>query len=232
MSSQTGKKTSNKYDTPRRDVKKTPRFRGLFAVIFFILSIFSLIGYFNAEGAFIGFFVGLVKNLVGPGFFAVPPVLMLCAVILCFHRGRPVKLRVGCALVLIIMAGCLAHLFMNTPQYTRGEGMFAALWNDGGDLVSGGIIGGSITELFYWLFHTIGAAIVLICLSLFFLLTAINKTVVGIVDAIKDREPRYNEFPPDSNKPVYPATIPQNGRGTYGQSVRSKRKNIDIPIDY
>ena len=232
MSNQTGNKKSDKTNKSRRELSRNPRFRGLFAVIFFILSIFSFIGYFNAEGAFIGFFVGLIQSLVGPGFFAVPPVLMLCAVILCFHRGRPVRLRVGCALALIVMAGSLAHLFMNTPEYIRGEGMAASLWRDGGSLVSGGFLSGSITELFHWLFHTVGAAIVLICLSAFFLLAAINKTVVGIVDAIKDREPKYTAYPPDNDKPVEPLYMPHNKRNVSGAAARTRRRNIDIPIDY
>jgi S-DNA-T family DNA segregation ATPase FtsK/SpoIIIE len=53
----------------------------------------------------------LLKGLLGWGFYAVAPVLFLCAVILAFHRGRPVRLRSVCALLLPLAVGALVHLF-------------------------------------------------------------------------------------------------------------------------
>ena len=230
------KKSDNRADSSSVGLVKRPIRREIAAAICFLLAVFSFIGYFSAEGAFIGFFVGLVRGFVGPGFFALPPVLLLCSTILCFHRGRPVRMRVICALSVIVMIGSLSHLFMGTADYVLGEGMFAQLWSDGRELRAGGILAGSITQLFHWLFHTVGAAIVLISMSAFFLLTALNKTIVGVVDAIRNRESR-DIFPPysveqEDYKDSGPAHNHDSKRHPASRASKRVRKSIDIPIDY
>ncbi len=85
--------------------------REILAGVFLLLGIFSLLGYFRTSGIFIDFFSNLLKGLLGWGFYAVAPVLFLCAVILAFHRGRPVRLRSVCALLLPLAVGALVHLF-------------------------------------------------------------------------------------------------------------------------
>ena len=79
------------------------------AVVCLLLAIFSSFGYFKMEAIFITFFVGLVKGLVGYGFWLVPPALLLGAYILAFHRGRPVRLRLTCALLLPLMVAGVFH---------------------------------------------------------------------------------------------------------------------------
>lgn len=79
------------------------------AVICLLLAIFSAFGYFHMKALFIDFFCGLVKGLFGYGFWLVPPALLLGSYILAFHRGRPVALRLTCALSL---PGYLPALFM------------------------------------------------------------------------------------------------------------------------
>jgi len=229
------KKSTSKKNTSR--TKKSPReqaapskYRGLAAVIVFILSIFAFVSYFTTEGAFIGFFVGLVRGLVGPGYFALAPVLLLCSAILSFHRGRPIRLRVTSALLLILMTGALAHIFMNTREYSLGDGMMAYLWSDGSDLRGGGVFSGALAELFHWLFHTIGATIVLICISAFFLLVATNKTVVGIVDTVKSRAPRrYKESDFESDSEREPSK--NDAQTIIPARSRRQRRSIDIPLD-
>jgi S-DNA-T family DNA segregation ATPase FtsK/SpoIIIE len=224
------KKTSKNTKKSAREQAAPSKYRGLAAVIVLLLSIFALISYFTTEGAFIGFFAGLVLGLVGPGYFALAPVLLLCAAILCFHRGRPIRLRVTSALMLIIMTGALAHIFMNTREYSLGDGMMAYLWRDGADLLGGGVISGALAELFHWLFHTVASTIVLICISTFFLLVAINKTVVGIADTIKSRASRrYNES--DYDVDSEPATVKTDKHKIVPPRSRRQRRNLDIPLD-
>ena len=57
--------------TARGSGAKTPRRREIMAAVFFILAAFSFIAYFSTDGAFIGVFAGLVKGLVGRGFYAL-----------------------------------------------------------------------------------------------------------------------------------------------------------------
>jgi|GEM_PF-3887686 len=60
------------------------------AVVFFILSICALSGYFAASGIFITWFSDFLRGLIGWGYYTAPPLMFICAVILAFHRGRPV----------------------------------------------------------------------------------------------------------------------------------------------
>ena len=65
-----------------------------------LLAIFAALGYFHIQAIFIDFFCGLVKGLIGYGFLLLPPMLLVASGILAFHRGRPGRLRVWCALLL------------------------------------------------------------------------------------------------------------------------------------
>jgi S-DNA-T family DNA segregation ATPase FtsK/SpoIIIE len=211
---------------------KAPFRREIGAVVCLLLGIFSLIGYFNGSGVFIGFFCGLIKGLVGWGYYAIPPLLFLCAVILTFHRGRPVSFRVSCTLMLSIVIGALAHLFFCKKSYDISMAMFEQLWIDGRGMLGGGVLGGLLTEMFTYLFSKVGAAVVLFCAMIFLLLTSLNKTISGIVDAYRNRERRAYELQP---VPIQPIREPEPARGYEPtkpqESARGKRKLIDIPVD-
>ena len=209
---------------------KPPRRREIMASICFILAVFSFIGYWNTDGAFIKLFIDLVKGLVGHGFFALPPVLLLCSVILSFHKGRPVQFRVICSLLLAVLTGALAHRFACEPIGDISFGMFSGLWEKGLALESGGAVGGSITEVFTWMFGSIGAAVILICASLFLLLAAFNRTIAGVVDAIRNRE-RRRYIPEPEPEPVPPHPYPAPAPWRRDPSRPKSKKVIDIPID-
>ena len=70
-----------------------PYRREIGGVVCFLLAIFASFGYFSMEAIFIDLFCGLIKSLLGYGFWLTPPALLLGAYILIFHRGRPVRLR-------------------------------------------------------------------------------------------------------------------------------------------
>ena len=218
------RKSSREHSRTRGDSGRTPRRREITAAVFFLLAVFSFIGYWGGDGVFIGFFTGIVKGFVGAGFFALAPVLLLSAVILCFHRGRPVRFRVVSALLLTVTVGALAHIFAETPEYEFSFAMISGLWSDGRALDAGGVVAGSLAELFLWLFGMIGSTIVFICMALFLLLSALNKTIVGFIDALRNRERReyvpqpQPESAPPARKPDTPAPS-------------KRRKVIDIPLD-
>jgi len=211
----------------QRSRAKPPRRREILAAICFILAVFSFIGYFNTEGAFIGFFIGLVKNLVGYGFYALTPVLLLCSIILSFHRGRPVLFRTVCTLLLPVITGALLHLFTSQLRSGLSFGMFPELWSAGKTLDSGGAIGGALAEAFYLLFAKAGAAVVLISASLFLTMSSLNITLAGIADAIGRRERRqYIPEPEPEPLPEQPLYAPKRG------APAKRKRAIDIPIDY
>jgi len=197
------------------------------AAVFFVLAAFSFIAYFSTDGAFIGFFIGLVKGLIGQGFYALAPVLFLCAVILTFHRGRPVRFRVICTLLLCIMTGALMHLFTSELMDDLSPGMFPALWRAGAELSAGGAISGALAEVFHWLFGKIGAAVVLVCAALFLLLTAFNRTIAGIVDAIRNR--KSVQYIPDPEPEPAAGEPPQKVQKS--ASTPKWRKAVHVPLD-
>ena len=76
-----------------------------------LLALFGAIGYFKTgEGAVIALFCNLLKGLCGYGFYIAPPMLLISAVILLFHRGRPVRLRLAGTLSLPGLVGAVLHL--------------------------------------------------------------------------------------------------------------------------
>jgi len=103
--------SSNTRSQPE-SLAKPPRRREVMAVICFIVGIFSFIGYFDTEPVFIAFLTGFVKRLIGFGYYALPPALIMCSVILAFHKGRPILMRTICTVSLTIITGALIHLFL------------------------------------------------------------------------------------------------------------------------
>ena len=79
------------------------------AGICLLLAIFTIFGCFHIQALFIDALCGLIKGLIGYGFWLMPPALLLASFILAFHRGRPVRLRVFCALMLPLMFSCVVH---------------------------------------------------------------------------------------------------------------------------
>jgi S-DNA-T family DNA segregation ATPase FtsK/SpoIIIE len=223
---------------PPDQKKDRPHRREIGAVILLLLGIFSIISYFSASGVFIGFFSSLMKGLLGYGYYAVPPLLFLCAVILGFHRGRPVRFRIVCALLLSVSLSALLHLFISKTAYRIEFAMLKELWNRGELLRSGGALGGAFSEIFTYLFSKVGAAILFIATSAFFLLAALNKTIAGFVDAYRRRE-KY-EPEPRPAAPVRGATPARDltpvrdmtpGAGSRQDILRSGGRVIDIPLD-
>ncbi|SHH91195.1 DNA segregation ATPase FtsK/SpoIIIE, S-DNA-T family [Sporobacter termitidis DSM 10068] len=227
-----GKTTSRQTAAPRRRDKTHAREAG--AIFCLVLGVFSIISYFSASGVFIGFFSSLLKGLLGWGYYTVPPLLIFCAVILGFHRGRPVRFRVTCTLLLSVSVAALLHLLISRISYEVSFPMFKELWLNGTALHSGGVLGGALSEIFTYLFSKIGAAVVLICSSVFFLLAALNKTIAGLIDAYRNRE-RYAPEPEPERVPA-PARAAAPARETpIGRSqpemVRFGGRVIDIPLD-
>jgi len=227
--SATAKNGSQPRSRPNQSVAKTPHRREIMAAVCFLLSIFTFIGYWNSDGVFIGFFCGLAKGLVGGGFYAVPPALLICSLILTFHRGRPVRFRVVSMLLLTVVTGSLIHLFAGGADYSISLRLFVDLWKDGRALHAGGSISGFLSEIFKWLFAKAGAAIVFICAAVFLLLSAFNRTIAGIVDSIKRRERRVYVPEPEPEPQVRRET-PYTQKQTAAAQPKQKR-NIDIPLD-
>jgi len=237
-----GSRSKSAGATQESSISKPPRRREIMAIVCFIIGVFSFIGYFDTEPVFIGFLTGFVRRLIGLGYYALPPALIMCSVILAFHRGRPILLRTICTLSLTIVTGALVHLFIvDVEKYEFSFAMIGELWRTGALQESGGVISGTFSELFFWLFGKIGAAIALICAALILAMIAFNATISGLIEAFSKRERRQYVPEPEYDSSAVFGTkadernqnYPQRSNRKYRSSIIPlwKRKKIDIPLD-
>ncbi len=199
-----------------------------------LLAFFAAFGYFNVHALFIDFFVGLLKGLFGYGFWFAPPALLVASYVLGFHRGRPVRLRLWCTLLLPVLFGCILHLFLYTNDVTWSFKLFAEFWISGRAMGSGGAISGMLAFVFAVVFSKIGSLVVFIVLALLMLLAAFNMTVVDIVDAIRNRP--HVEYELEEDLPPPPKRRVRDPEPEYEpvpEPIKPKkvRAAIDIPMD-
>jgi len=226
---------------PEISTSKPPRRREITAIVCFIIGVFSFIGYFDTEPVFMAFLTGFVRRLIGYGYYALPPALIMCAVVLAFHKGRPVLLRTICTGLVTVVTGAVMHLFTSDISYEFSFVMIGELWRNGAELESGGVISGAISELFMMLFGKIGAAIALICVAALLIMIAFNATISGLIEAFSRREKRQYvpEYEPEYESSNIDTPHPDNSRYQQRQSrpyrhplIPSwKKKKIDIPLD-
>jgi len=192
------------------------------------MAIFTALGYTSATGWLIQGLRTLISGLIGWGFFVVPPVLLAIAVILAFHRGRPVRLRVVAAAMIPVFFGAFLHLFLASPLI--GSSMFAELWESGQEMRSGGVISGLLANGLENMVSIVGAVAVLVFCFGFALLFISNKSLTDLIDWFKNCERReyepepeyeYEEDPYEDAPPVQPMQA----------SAPRRRGPIDIPLD-
>ena len=157
------------------------------AVVCLLLAIFSAFGYFHIQAIFIDFFCGLVKGLIGYGYWLLPPMLLVASGILLFHRGRPVRLRVWCALLTPVLAGGLLHLILAKGPYEWNAALVKTLWTQGEALQSGGVVSGAAALGLSAVFSPIGAGIILVLVALILLMAAFRISPVELVDKLRAR---------------------------------------------
>ena len=231
------KTTSSASGSGKRSTQKQqprPIRREVGAVVCLILAVFAALGYFQLDGIFINFFCHLLEGLIGYGFYLAPVMLLMTSYILAFHRGRPVRLRMWCALLLPVILGAVIHLFAaGEAVYPAGVKIVSALWKDGLLLKSGGVAAGLLAIGFKKLFSTAGAAIVLIVLGFLMVLGACNRTVLDLADAAKDRKRvEYDEDDYPEPEPKKPRRAEKEEEPAPVQEpVRKSRPVIDIPVE-
>ena len=143
MASTTQKKTPAKKTTPpakksggSRSKKpaqpqKKPIRREVWGVILLILTLCVTVSYFHVSAIFLDWFAALIKGLFGYGYYLAAPALLLSSLILLFHYGRPVRLRVACALLLPLLFGAVGHLLLCKEVFASSLGVVPKLWASG-----------------------------------------------------------------------------------------------------
>lgn len=179
--------------------------REVAAVVFLALGAFCIISYFNTDGAFVAFFSNLIKGLLGYGFWLVAPAFLIIAAVLGFHRGKPVGLRVFCALMLPILFAAMGNLML----YELSEGTFVIgemtgeLFDYGQKMESGGVLGGLIAIGLEKAFSIYGAVPILILSFFACIIKSFNIKLSGLADMINDR-PKYDPAMYEETKEAEP----------------------------
>jgi S-DNA-T family DNA segregation ATPase FtsK/SpoIIIE len=223
-----------------------PKRREIGALICLFLALFSFLGFFTREGWFIDFFGVFMRGLIGGGFYILVPILLLAACILGFHRGRPVRMRLICALLMPLLFGALLHLLFCETVYEWRWALLGRLYEDGllvGAKQSGGILGGLLALTLRLLFGKIGSGSVYICAIVFLLFASLNITMSAIADWIKNRPRReYSPAPEPEPKQFVAKPVKQKRAARFfdaekddmpakAEPAKPINSAIDIPVD-
>lgn len=206
----TKKRTSSKKNAPAA----APIRREVGAMVCALLAIFCFLGLAGVKALFLNLLTNALQRFIGYGAYVMPIALATAAFILLFHRGRPVKLRAWCVMLMPVWIGGMLYLWLSElPKFDLK--MFVALWE------SGGVISGFLALLFKTLFSGVGAGILFILGLIILAIIVLRVDVVGVIDAIRDHTPPEYEPRPEPVKSVK-AEKPK---------PRVRRSDIDIPID-
>ena len=206
--------------------------REVWAMVCAALSVFSVLGCFGVKAVFIDLFCGLMKGLLGYGFWVVPAALALASYILAFHRGRPVRLRLACAFALPVFISALIHGLL-AENMEWGAYLVAYMWDTGKAMHSGGALAGVLAQSCVTLFSNLGAFIIFAMIIIVLALAAFNRTLMDVADWIFNR-PRY-EYEEEPERPrrvheeaEYPVreSIPESMENT-----AHRRMVYDIPVE-
>ena len=203
-----------------RPAAKQPIRREVGAAVCLFFALLTAIGYFVPDGVLTQWICGCLKGLFGYGYYVIPPVLVLAFFILAFHRGRPVRLRLTCALLLPVIISMLLHLFL-AGGFVWAKGLVSQLWESGKLSASGGVISGVLAVGMKALLSTPITAILLIIVLCFAMLAAFNRTLGDVVDYFRNRAP-YGPMPEEDKPAETPPPAPK-------RPVR--RQAQDIPLD-
>ena len=215
-SSKTGSRSGSakKQAAPPAGAKEAPPIRReVTGVIFLLIAVLLVIGYFNTEGTLVAAGSRAIKTLVGYGFWLSAPAFLFSAIILIFHHGRPVALRVFCILMLPLLFGAMGHvLYVGAPpEELELQSVLPELAREGQFMASGGVLGGLLGYLLYRALSKAGALIVLLAVFGVFLTIGTKFDAAGAAGRLKERAMRQYEPEPEPVRPTRPAT-PVKGR--------------------
>ena len=217
--------------------RQRPFRREIGAAVCFFLGLFSFIGYFNVDALFVDYFCRFIKGLIGYGYYIFPPALLSCTVILACHRGRPVRLRTVCALMLPVVVGALAHVMFYRPGAGEGGAIVTSLYRDGRDMLSGGVLAGLLGMGFKSLFSVYGAVPLLLFIVAGLIMISFRISPVKIAEMAKNRQRlEYEPLPEEDDFLPEPEGMSAHGKAAGNAAAsavrgRRARRAIDIPFD-
>ena len=189
-----------------------------------LLALCAVVSYFQEEALFITFFGGLLKGLLGYGYWLSAPALLLTGLLLLTHRDRPATLRSVCTLLVPVLTGCGLHLLLCARSYEPGLTGLRELWLSGRSLQSGGALSGGLAVGFSAVFGKVLSLILLLLMLLAALCLALHFSPKDAVRRAQERREAEREDIPEEAPPVREKERPAEKRPR-------RRAAIDIPLD-
>ena len=217
--------------------------RGVGAAVCIFLAVMLGLGMFGAHAVVVDFLCHGVKGLVGYGFWVAVPVLLAAAVLLLAKRQKSVRLRLWYLGLFPVFLGAFVHLLLSPYPYQMAFSTFAALWRDGLNLFSGGVLGGFLSISFATWFSPIGAGILFVLVMLVLLAGIFRVTPAGVFAYLRESRARKAEYDryeddyDDYGEEPYEEELPPPARQSepfwapfLGRKA-PRRKAADIPLD-
>ncbi len=164
--------------------------RGIAAAVCTFLALMLILGVAGINALVVDFICVAVKGLIGYGFWLAPFALVMAVYLLLFQRQRRLTVRLWCVGLLPLFFGALLHLSLSPYKYEIGIAAFSQLGRDGGNLLSGGMLGGALSVSFSAWFSKLGAGLIFVLVLLVLLAGAFHITPARVMHFIQDRRER------------------------------------------
>ena len=228
------KKTTKTTKTTPKNKTSGPIRREVWAAVCFFLGFFSLLAVFGIEAPILTWISVFLKWILGYAFYLMPICFICISLVLLFHHGRPVSLRILFIALTVLDISALLHLFLCRQTYVwtaKIWEVFIALGNDGVRLLSGGALGGFTSFLLSSLISSIGCGFVLIASLPLLLMGALRISFSQVGDYLKRERPQYTPEPEYDPQPVRPNPAPIQRPVSKGHAVSPPISAYDIPLD-
>ena len=185
----------------RRDPGILSEFRKeLWGGVCVLLALLILLSGLDKESVLARFFMGMVGHV---GLVILPLSLILCAIALFLHGGKPVTMRILCSLGFALLVSALAHLVIGESKAVWGGEMLGVLYREGADNLSGGLLGGLVAMLFCLPGGNAVGWAVCILLLIVTLPASLNLTLTGLLRALNDhRDELHRKDRPQRKEPA------------------------------
>ncbi|MBR0040318.1 MAG: DNA translocase FtsK [Oscillospiraceae bacterium] len=183
------KKSTTRAPAKENAAASPPLRREIAGIVFLLLAIVTIAGFFTSEGSVIDRICSFLKGLVGMGYYILIPAFLIAAWILIFHHGRPVTFRLFSALMLPVIFANIASLIFPS-SLTQSDGLWdylVQMFRAGRAQQNGGVFG-TLGSLFLKIgFPGFLTMILFVVLFLLFAVKAIDFDLLASFKKMKER---------------------------------------------
>ena len=169
------------------------RARMVWGAILLMLSVFAALCWFHTDGLFIRALEQAERGLAGWGWWSVPLCLFTASCQLFFARGRPVRLRVFCALMIPALLGAGAHTLLGSVDFAPTVESLSGLWSMGGADYTGGVLGGVCAIALSRVFSRAGAFLILLVMAMLIVMVLTRTTPEMVGEWFGQRREAHQE---------------------------------------